>query len=161
MRKNEISINELICHVKTHQCKVDYFIVALWPGIACFTLKTTICIYIYIHCILLFLPTQHWLVMTSSSGNIFGVTGPLWGEPTGDRWIAPHKGQWSGALKFSLIFAWTNGRANNQDAADLRRHRVHFDVTVMYKYLCLNGAPVWMSVWMINSCDWKLMSCPS
>ena len=25
--------------------------------------------------------------MTSSNGNIFRVTGPLWGESTGDRWI--------------------------------------------------------------------------
>ena len=26
-------------------------------------------------------------MMTSSNGNIFPVTGPLWGEPTGHRWI--------------------------------------------------------------------------
>ena len=26
-------------------------------------------------------------MMTSSSGNVFRVTGPLWGESTGDRWI--------------------------------------------------------------------------
>ena len=25
--------------------------------------------------------------MTSSNGNIFRVTDPLWGESTGDRWI--------------------------------------------------------------------------
>ena len=25
--------------------------------------------------------------MTSSNGNIFCVTGPLWGESTGHRWI--------------------------------------------------------------------------
>ena len=25
-------------------------------------------------------------MMTSSTGNIFRVTGPLWGEFTGDRW---------------------------------------------------------------------------
>ena len=28
-----------------------------------------------------------WFIMTSSNGNIFRVTGPLWGESTGDRWI--------------------------------------------------------------------------
>ena len=27
-------------------------------------------------------------MMTSSNGNIFRVTGPLWGESTGDRWIS-------------------------------------------------------------------------
>ena len=29
---------------------------------------------------------QH-IIMTSSNGNIFRVTGPLWGESTDDRWI--------------------------------------------------------------------------
>ena len=43
---------------------------------------------------------------------------------------SPHKGQWRGALMFSLIFAWTNGWVNNGDAGDLRRHRAHYDVTV-------------------------------
>ena len=27
---------------------------------------------------------------------------------------------------------WTNGRANNQDPGDLRRHRAHYDVPVMH-----------------------------
>ena len=30
-----------------------------------------------------------------------------------------------------FICAWTNGCANNTDAGDLRRHRAHYDVTVM------------------------------
>ena len=33
---------------------------------------------------------------------------------------SPHKGQWRGALVFSLIFAWTKDYANNRDAGDLR-----------------------------------------
>ena len=32
---------------------------------------------------------------------------------------------------FSLICAWTNGGVNNRYAGDLRRHRAHYDVTVM------------------------------
>ena len=44
-----------------------------------------------------------------------------------------HKGQWRGALMFSLICAWINGWANNGDAGDLRRDRAHYDVTVTYK----------------------------
>ena len=44
---------------------------------------------------------------------------------------SPHKGQWRGALMFSFICAWTNGWTNNRDAGDLRRHRTHYDVTVM------------------------------
>ena len=30
-------------------------------------------------------------MMTSWNSNIFRVTGPLWGESTGHRWIAPTK----------------------------------------------------------------------
>ena len=42
-----------------------------------------------------------------------------------------HKGQWRGALMFSLICAWTNGWANNRDPGDLRCHHVHYNATVM------------------------------
>ena len=45
--------------------------------------------------------------------------------------ISPHKGQWRGALMFSLICVWTNGWVNNCEAGDLRRYRAHHDVTVM------------------------------
>ena len=43
----------------------------------------------------------------------------------------PAKGQWSGALMFSLIPIWINGCVNNHDTGDLRRHRAHYDVTVI------------------------------
>ena len=36
---------------------------------------------------------------------------------------SPHKGQWCGALVFSVICAWTNGWVNNRDAGDLRLSR--------------------------------------
>ena len=45
--------------------------------------------------------------------------------------FVPHKGQWHGALMFSLICAWINGWVNDREAGDLRRHRAHYDVTVM------------------------------
>ena len=44
---------------------------------------------------------------------------------------SPHKGQWRGALMFSLIYAWINGSVNNRQAGDLRRPPAHYDVTVM------------------------------
>ena len=44
---------------------------------------------------------------------------------------SPTKCQWPGALMFSLVYAWTNGWANNRGAVDLRRHCAHFDVIVM------------------------------
>ena len=49
------------------------------------------------------------------------------------RWPvnSPHKGQWRGALMFSLICTWTSGWANHRDAGDLRRHRAHYVVTVL------------------------------
>ena len=46
---------------------------------------------------------------------------------------SPHKGQWRGALIFSLICVWINGWVNNRTAGDLRRHRAHYDVIVMTK----------------------------
>ena len=44
----------------------------------------------------------------------------------------PHKGQWRGALMFSLICVWKNGWVNNREAGDLRRYRAHYDVTVIH-----------------------------
>ena len=42
-----------------------------------------------------------------------------------------HKGQWRGALMFSLICAWLNSWINNGEAGDLRRNRAHYDITIM------------------------------
>ena len=50
-----------------------------------------------------------------------------------------HKGQWRGALMFSLICVWTNDRVNNRDAGDLRRHCAHYDVSVMCGVLRIFG----------------------
>ena len=44
---------------------------------------------------------------------------------------SPHKGQWRGALMFSLICVWINGWVNNREAGDLRRYRARYDVIVM------------------------------
>ena len=45
---------------------------------------------------------------------------------------SPHKSQWRGALMFSLICTRISGWVNNREAGDLRRHRAHYDVTIMY-----------------------------
>ena len=49
------------------------------------------------------------------------------------RWPvnSPHKGQWRGALMFSLICTWINGWVDNGEAGDLRSHGADYDVTVM------------------------------
>ena len=71
---------------------------------------------------------------------------------------SPHKGQWRGALMFSLICAWTNDWVNNRDAGDLRRSRAHYDVSfriliILTDYIhtelwqLLNHALASMAVW--------------
>ena len=71
--------------------------------------------------------TKGQYMMTSSNGNIFRVTGHLWGIHQ-SRWIPR---QWRGALTFSLICTRINGWVNNGEACDLRRNRAHYDVTEM------------------------------
>ena len=44
---------------------------------------------------------------------------------------SPYKGQWRGALMFSLICTWINRWVNNGEAGDLRRYRAHYDVIEM------------------------------
>ena len=43
-----------------------------------------------------------------------------------------HKGQWRGALMFTLLCARINDWVNNRVAVDLRRHLDHYDVSVMW-----------------------------
>ena len=66
--------------------------------------------------------------------------------PVTDRWISRHKGQWRGALMFSLICAWRNCWVNNRDTGDFRRHRAHYDVTVVrVPKRHLSRTNVWLS----------------
>ena len=54
------------------------------------------------------------------------------------RWSvnSPHIGQWRRALMFSLICARINGWVNNGEAGDFRRHRAHYDITLMFTLFC-------------------------
>ena len=95
---------------------------------------------------------------------------------------SPHKGQWHGALVFSLICAWTNGWVNNRDACELRGYRAHYGVTVMNKVgiptghvnrQCiaiivypLRGTQLVTEIWRLTSwlrrlTSWILLRCPS
>ena len=49
------------------------------------------------------------------------------------RWPvnSPHKGQWRGALMGFFICTWINCWVNSAQAGDLRRHRAHYNVTLM------------------------------
>ena len=73
-------------------------------------------------------------MMMSSNRNIFSRNWPFVREIHWSPVDSSHKDQWRGAPMFSLIYAWTNGWANNRNAGDLRRHRNHYDVTVMYHW---------------------------
>ena len=48
---------------------------------------------------------------------------------------SPHKAQWRGALMFLLICVRINGWVKNREAGDLRRHRIHYDVSVMIQHI--------------------------
>ena len=69
-------------------------------------------------------------MMTSPNGNISRVTGPLCGEftVTGEF---PAQRPVTRGFDVSLICARINGWVNNRKAGDLRRHRAHYDVSVM------------------------------
>ena len=100
-------------------------------------------------------------MMTSSNGNMFRVTGFCEGI---HRWLlgihrspmsTPHTDQWRGALMFSFICAWTNGWVNNQDAGDLRLHRSHYDITLMWRRIVIqwSGQP-----WDLSAFNTSLLS---
>ena len=58
--------------------------------------------------------------------------------------ISPLKGQWRGALMFSLIYSWINDWVNNREAGDLRRHCGHYDVNVMHFLLNVQSLETWL-----------------
>ena len=61
-----------------------------------------------------------------------------------------HKGQWRGALRFSLICFWINDWVNNREAGDLRRYRAHYDVIVMDG---LYTADIFLFLFFISTLD--------
>ena len=80
------------------------------------------------------LSSPYWTAkctMTSWNG-IFSAQLVLCGGIHRSPVNSSHKGQWHKPLVFSLICACTNSWANDRDAGDLRYHRAHHDVTVMW-----------------------------
>ena len=53
-----------------------------------------------------------WCIMTSSNGNNFRLTGPLWGESTGPRWIPLTKA--SGEEFWCFLCSASDKRLNTQ-----------------------------------------------
>ena len=69
------------------------------------------------------------IMMTSPNGNIFRVTGSLWGESTGHRWIPLTKASDMELLCFLWSTSEQTVEANNRNP--LKRHRTYHDVTPM------------------------------
>ena len=67
--------------------------------------------------------------------NIFRVTGPLWGKSTGNRWIPLTKA--GEAELWCLLWSAPEQRRRRW----LRRHRTHYDVTVMLPNSCRPSDP--------------------
>ena len=67
---------------------------------------------------------------------------------------SPHKGQWCGALMFSLICVWTNGCTNNRNAGNLRQHRAHYDVTVKLATTGTHYNPLCVIFQQMSLCPW-------
>ena len=97
---------------------------------------------------------RHQMVIFSAFLALCAGNSPVTGE-------FPSQGQWRGALMLSLIYAWINGWVNNREAGDLRRHRAHYDVTVMsglhrtvkqFEHMRPTNNSVLISS---NQCKWK------
>ena len=57
---------------------------------------------------------------------------------------SPQKGQWWGALMFSLICIWINGWVDNGEVGDLRCYHAHYDITVMQGSICGQVGAQWV-----------------
>ena len=98
---------------------------------------------------------SHEHMMTSSNGNILRVTGHLYGEFTGHRWI-PHT-MASDAELWCFLWSvpWINGWVNHREAGDLRRHRANYDVIVV-KIRWHPGIKI-QNASSILKCPWSLL----
>ena len=51
-------------------------------------------------------PVRFTMMTTWHGMYAFRITGPLWGESSGNRWIPHARGQWCGVLMFLLVSTW-------------------------------------------------------
>ena len=71
-----------------------------------------------------------YVMMMSWNGNIFCITGPIWGEFTSHCWVPLTKA----SVAELSCFLWSEPEqtlVNNPDADDLRHHHAQDDVAVM------------------------------
>ena len=89
--------------------------------------------------------------MTSSKWKHFPRYWPFVRGIHRSPWIPLTKASDAELWWFFLICAWTNGWLNNRDADDYRRHRIHYDSTVM-KNLIRRDRQWWMLVYEYLRC---------
>ena len=81
----------------------------------------------------------------------------------GNSPVPLHKGQWRGALMFSMICVWINGWVNTREAGDLRRNQDHYDVIVMglkiKKYIDANMEDILMKLTMVRQDNYIIVWC--
>ena len=70
-------------------------------------------------------PPDTGFMKSSRHGGAFRITGPLWGESTGHRWIPLTRGQTCETLMHSLLFAWIRYWTNTWYIGALKRHDTH------------------------------------
>ena len=88
-------------------------------------------------------------MMTSSKGNMFRVTGFCVGNsPVTDEFPSHRPVTRTFDVFFDLRL--NKGWVNNQDAGDLRRHRSHYDVTVIQRVTLVQ---FWIGEWW-NGSNW-------
>ena len=68
---------------------------------------------------------------------------------------SPHKGQWRGALLFSLICTWTNSWVNNREAGVLRRHRGHWYYVIVMFFQAMVSCLTTPSPYLLQCCHLK------
>ena len=101
--------------------------------------------------ILTILSATWWRRKIETFSTLLALCGGNSGSPVN----SPHKGQWRGALMFSVICAWINGWMYNREPGDLRRHRAHYDVIVM----CLESYRCDGACWLLRY-DWSCICFP-
>ena len=104
---------------RPRQTETGTWVFYSWVKVARIALAPCVAVDSMIHDPYLYM-RRHQMETFSPSLALCAGNSPVTGE-------FPYKGQWRGALIFSLICAWIN----NGEAGDLRRHRAHYEVIVM------------------------------
>ena len=74
--------------------------------------------------------------------------------------ISSDKGQWRGDLMFSLVCPWINGWVNDREAGDFRRHRTHYEITLMVYPVTSSLIGTWtVGAWKIRFADCARLMC--